>query len=966
MKKALFLLLLTACGWLQAQVTGFEESIPAGWQAMEKSKLSLSPLYYKEGEKSLEWQFRSASTLQVDLETPLTLNEKTENTYGITLWIYNEKASQDSVRFEFFSPDGQVSYRFSYRLASHGWRACWIGFRYMHGNKQSKTIAGYRLVAPNYKGRIFIDRLTFPVKKMNDRTTPDLQMPTNNSLTYRDLWHWCRVWQWEQYEYDLPLPATLSGKQQQELEQVEERMNQLLGNGKANGENTTAAYKKFRKAGIRPSGNGYAGAPLLAPDEVKRAEGELSWNDLEIMLSGFANDAYYNNSEEARQNYFTVWAYAIDQGFAYGSGMGTNHHYGYQVRKIYTTAWLMRESIWQSPQCDEILAALSFWSALQETRKPYQKWRDELLDSWHTLLQAKAIAALMHKDERERVRALQGVSRWVSTSLQYTPGTIGGIKTDGTAFHHGGFYPAYASGALGTLGEYIALTAHTEWQVTEEARKVLRHALLAMRNYSNLHDWGTGLGGRHPFSGSMKEDDIAAFAHLALAGDLSGQGREFDHELAADYLRLCPKNSPQARLFKQQGIRPAKAPQGFFVYNYGAAGILRRDNWMVTLKGYNTDVWGSEIYIKDNRYGRYQSYGSVQIMNGQNRAESGYDENGWDWNRLPGTTTIHLPFELLNSPLTGTTMAHSRENFAGSSSIESKDGMFAIKLMERNMKNFTPDFVARKSVFCFGNRLVCLGTGITNSNREHATETTLFQYAYRPGSESIRLNGQEVRETGFSQTAVATPQAPVSLKDNRGNHYFVTQGKVCVQTAEQESRHEKNRKATHGTFATAYIDHGTAPSDSCYEYMIWIEPAGKAGEAQEALGTYRVVRRDNRAHIVYDRLTGITAYAAFEETILQDDALLCNLPAETMVMRKKNGNGVRISVCDPNLNIAEKAYTTKEPSRPIVKRLEVKGNWQTATPNEAVSLSQANGRTVLEVTCLHGQPVEFDLVSNGE
>lgn len=107
---------------------------------------------------------------------------------------------------------------------------------------------------------------------------------------------------------------------------------------------------------------------------------------------------------------------------------------------------------------------------------------------------------------------------------------------------------------------------------------------------------------------------------------------------------------------------------------------------MVTLKGYTTDVWGSEIYRKDNRYGRYQSYGSVQIMGYPSRLASGYDENGWDWNRLPGTTTIHLPFELLDSPLPGTTMAHSKENFSGSSSLEGKNGMFVTKLMERELK----------------------------------------------------------------------------------------------------------------------------------------------------------------------------------------------------------------------------------------------------------------------------------------
>ena len=116
----------------------------------------------------------------------------------------------------------------------------------------------------------------------------------------------------------------------------------------------------YAKADIYPSGSGFTGAPLLAPDELHRNQGELSWNDLEAMLTGFAYDAYCNKSYEAESNYFTVWDYAIDQGFAYGSGMGTNHHYGYQIRKIYTTAWLMRKAILKSSRRDDILKTLLF------------------------------------------------------------------------------------------------------------------------------------------------------------------------------------------------------------------------------------------------------------------------------------------------------------------------------------------------------------------------------------------------------------------------------------------------------------------------------------------------------------------------------------------------------------------------------------------------------------------------------
>ena len=939
-----------------AQFVSFEEEIPCNFKSSDKQELALSSSYYKEGSKSLEWKFSPNSILDIPSESVFTL----EGDNGITLWIYNEKPQQDSLRFEFYSPNGHVSHHFGFRLYAAGWRACWISFKHMQGDKQDKKIAGYRIIAPDRTGRVFIDRLTFPVKKINDRTTPDLQMPTNNSLTYRDLWHWCRVWQWEQYQYDLPLSESLTTDEKQELATVEARLTAILDTPKAPKKGISKAYSTFKAANIRPSSNGFTGAPVVAPDELNRRKGELSWNDLEDMLSGFAYDAYYNHSAQSAKNYFLVWDYAINQGFAFGSGMGTNHHYGYQVRKIYTTAWLMRDAIWKAPNRDNILSALIFWSALQETRIPFQYGRDELLDSWHTLLMAKTVSALLFVDERERARALAGLSRWLSGSLQYSPGTIGGIKVDGTTFHHGGFYPAYTTGVLAMVGQFIALTSHTRYVPTMEARQVLKSAFISMRNYCNIYEWGIGISGRHPFGGSMKENDVAAFAYLALAGDLSGESNTFDHHLAADYMRLCNNDTPEAIYFRKEGITPAKAPQGFFVYNYGSAGIFRRNDWMVTLKGYTTDVWGSEIYRKDNRYGRYQSYGSVQIMGYPSRKASGFDENGWDWNRLPGTTTIHLPFDLLDSPLPGTTMAHSKENFSGSSSLEGKNGMFAMKLMERNLKNFTPDFVARKSVFCFNNRMICLGTGISNSNASFPTETTLFQSTFQKGKSDIYVDGK-LKNVPFHQELNDGKRH--CIQDGYNNYYLVNGDNVQIQIARQDSHHEKTRAKTQGTFASAYINHGAAPQNAGYEYMVLIQPSPKELDAARRKAPYQILHKDSIAHVVIDKQTGITAYAAFETYLPQKDELFLSIPAETMVMQKQSGSNLLLSVCDPNLNISEKAFTTKEPSRPIEKKLILKGQWKCKTLQEDVTVEVGQTETVLTVTCRHGQPIEFILLN---
>ena len=121
-----------------------------------------------------------------------------------------------------------------------------------------------------------------------------------------------------------------------------------------------------------------------------------------------------------------------------------------------------------------------------------------------------------------------------------------------------------------------------------------------------------------------------------------------------------------------------------------------------------------------------------------------------------------------------------------------------------------------------------------------------------------------------------------------------------------------------------------------------------------------MLQRDQTAHVVYDKKTGITAYAVFEAYQPAGDKVFVAIPAETMVMYVKDSNkGIRLSVCDPNLNIEEKTYTTKEPSRPILKEVRLKGHWTLANPMENVRLEQQGNQTVMTVTCQHGQPVEI-------
>lgn len=950
-----------------SQKIDWNVSIPE-YISATSAKLSLNKDFVKEGTASLQWQWFSPSVLTVDNPSLLQKAVGTRKG-GLTMWVYNDEPVNAALRISFVAADGSIPYWFDYHLGFSGWRACWITFENMQGDHKSKELVRWTMTTPeNLKtGTLLLDRVEFPAKGVHHQATPDYQTPLNNTKLSRTLWHWARLYEWEHYEYDLPL-ASVGSSQRQDIELLSRRLTDQVAPETGKG-NATRALSIAEKANIHRVDGKITGAPLVSNDELNKKAGEIGLSDLETMLFGFAGDWYYNKNKESKQAFFDVFEYAMQQGFAFGSGLGTNHHYGYQIRDIYKAAWMMRDLLKEeTPLNKNIRRTLAYWSGLAETRIPYQYGRDELLDSWNTLLTAKVISALIQPDMRDQVRSMKALSRWVSGSLGFTPGTIGGIKVDGTTFHHGGLYPAYSIGAFATIGKYLELTNHTEFTISDDAARNVKLALQTMRNYCNLKDWGLGIAGRHPFDGSISNDAVQTFALLADRGDLTGSGNKIDEELAADYLRLNRTSSPYKRKFEQAGIKAASSPQGFFAYNYGALGIHRFGNWMVTLKGYNTDVWCSEIYTKDNRYGRYQSYGSVQILaSGRpvNSFASGFVEDGWDWNRVPGTTTIHLPLEKLENPLLGTLMERSEENFSGASSLEGKQGVFVFKLKEKDRENFTPGFVARKSVFCFENRLVCLGSNISNNNKEYPTETTLFQLALKRNSEPILLGSDTI--VGLPIEKTISEKSSVLLSDTKGNYYRIAAGQdLRILRQKQKSRDNKQKSETEGKFVTAYLNHGVSPDNAEYEYMVLVQPTpdqAKEIASEEGL-PYQILRKDHYAHIVKDIPSGTVGYVMFETLDnIKDDYLLAS-DAETLILlRPTDKKTLVMSICDPNLNLEEKTYTTAKPSRPLIKSILLKGKWKNVSDNDEVVIKQENGNTRLTATCIDGRPVEFKLIA---
>lgn len=902
------------------------------------------------------------------------------NQGGLNMWIYHSRSDRAStknaastseqpsgaqaeseapcLRIEMIDAEGSVLGGFDYHLQASGWRACRMSFRRMRevaagptpdsqssrqGNPPSSLPVTCRITATHTDGTLWLDRVILPEPKADPRTTPDAQTPDNAMVDHLQLGHWSMLWPWHQLRWDLPLRRP-DARARRHMRDIEERLDTAMSLPQLTAADRERLAWLWEHFGIEPSpaGSGYCGAPLVCADECFSAAGEVSWRDLDELMNLLARAAL-NGDTEAQQRYLLLWEYALDQGFASGSCMGTNHHYGYATRNIFRTAWLLREPLAEHAAGRRIRDALTYWSGLAEVRRPPAADLADRCDGWNTILLPRLMVAMMEPKLDERERNLRGLARWVNASLETTPGTMGGIKADGTIFHHGGFYPAYANDGLSAVGQYAEICGGTPYGLGADARSQLRRALETLRNCCNLRDWPLGIAGRHPFRFSMTDGCVQAFARLAALEKGSAA-----RSLRRDYERLSATETtaPPRRGAREQSPRSPRALDAFFAYNHAAAGVYRIGEAMVLLKGFNQDVWGSEIYTRDNRYGRYQSYGSICILGSGkpvSQAASGFSEDGWDWNRIPGTTTIHLPLKELESPRSSTLMAYNPQPFAGAGALEGRAGLFALHLQEADEKHFTPDFTARKSVFCCGGRMLCLGSAIRNSNSRYPTETTLFQCSLEACTDE-------------------TPAPEGWLADGTGNYFRILEGELRETSGLQQSRHNKTKRQTKGEFRTAWLDHGTAPTNARYAYEILVQPDAKARKQAAKGSPFEILELSDTLHAAFHKPSGTYACASFGEASVPQGPVK-KLPAGLIVLCRTNAEGIlTLSVTDPALHLPRHGRNVTEEGQTCSRDLILRGSWSLAEETPQATLNPVgNADSRLQVSCRLGLPVEVKL-----
>ncbi|WP_300356141.1 chondroitinase family polysaccharide lyase [Fusobacterium sp.] len=969
-KKIFLLLSLVNTVYSYGAVYQFEDGMPSNIKGGKSSKIEITEEKYKDGKHSLKWNFKGKDTLIISGDTGYKEfkkggQEKAKASY--TMWVYNKKPIKDKMLIE-FKKDGKVKTSFNVNMNFEGWRTMWVQYDRDMTGTPVEGMDEIVLHAPNKDGEILIDQiltsvLIDPRHNARDEQVDFVNIEADTSTNA----HWMALYKNYNTLEEKSSKKKVSKEERAGLLSIEKRFREdSLKNVKVNSKIIKENREILEK---------YKTKTISSPQTVviykKLTDKEKSRiNEMDILEYGkWLRELSYmynsTNNQEEKVEIFKIFEegmkYLFDQGWAKGSGQGTIHHLGYQVRELYDAILLMKEPIMKSSIYNETKEMVKWYSALGIVYTPEKEIRGVNADVLNTMLPGM-ITAILLDEEGRAVQELRQLNKYLATSINYSPGLLGGFKEDGSMFHHMQNYPAYAKGAYQGLTPIIYYLGNTPFAFDERTYNTVKKSILMTRIYSNKYHYLLTLTGRHPQNTFKISDEVFRYAAY-------GKETGVDKELAEAYLRLNEKGKYADEL-KKLGFKPEKSPNGSWTMNMGSLQLQRRNEWLAGVKGFSRYLVGNEIYIKNNLYGRYMSYGAFQIVE-TSLKDSGFEHEGWSWSHYPGTTAINLPDEKLKSLITQIDtqsgieeMLISDETYSGGNSLNN-NGMFAMKLHENDKYNGSHR--ARKSVFFFDNRAILLGTNIENDDKEHETHTTLFQNA-------LINKKMTPTEKTFGKNDF--------ILDSQKNLYKIVDGNVVYRKSLQKSHDERNSKPTQNNYELAYINHGKNPENKTYEYSILIKGTNSEQEKFKKDAGYKVLQKDYKAHIVEDKVSNMRGYALFESGELKDDKYVKSVDTPSMILTAPNKNGLKLSFVDPDLRLYEgiditqygkngkmipvNIYSRKwngNDSIPHTSTVVLNGKYNLAKENKNVSVQVRGNETIIKVTTRYAMPVDFELVN---
>lgn len=935
---------------IYAQDQSFESTVPSHWSTTNGS-LSISNDHYKHGTRSLRWDWSAHAEITVsNLQNHgLAPSQVTNFNFNMfRMWVYNTaKTSQTPLIIEFYDQQGNLQFHYDFGLNFTGWRAASASYlNEMSGIKNSTNLTTMKIKAPNLgEGVLFFDFIDYTMAR-NTMRSADYQLPfirLNNDEHWGDML----------YFQSLPkLPVTPPTAQElAAIAIIKQHYDDFILGQSPSGSAINNAVNRYHALNISYINGISKGNPLYGQDYPN----SQNIKAVEDFIYTFAKDYKHNGRVSSRDYFLNTIRYILDQGFADGSAMETLHHIGYSFRNIPSAVHLMKSELETVDLWTDAQKMVEWYTAVDGIWEPTAS--NSNMDDANTRAIYRLGASLYKTTDAEKVQYLKGYKSYLENFLTSRAREGQGLKVDYTGFHHNTFYPGYSFLAYNGISQAVNFVSGGAFAISNPKRELFKNTLLLARVTMASGEIPNSLSGRNPFQNAPIRNGLK---NLGLSTPVD-----------TDVLRAHNLMYGADSQTSAYGVETA--PQGFWQVNFANLGVYRQADWVADVKGFNKYFWGSEIYAQNNRFGRYQSYGAIEVMYPGGHSSSGFNINGWDWRKTPGATTKFLSWEDLEA-------ARSRQdevtdsNFAASLRFGAKqeyyidqkiEGNYGVFGMDFSQKKVSPShdtaFKFKKSVFFFDGKLICLGSDIHSANGLIATN--LFQNYLSSTAMPIVANNTAI--TGFPYHDTLNSGSDHWIIDAVSTGYFVKNGNtIAIDRQYQDSPSQSgNGTMTNGNFASAYINHDVAPVNAGYEYVII---PGTTSAEMEAFTTtmnapetafYEVIQKDEHAHIVkYNNMYG---YALFgdgnygTQTPIKDNYGAC------LVMTEEVGNTLNLTVVSPDLNFASANGTSQMTSIDLT----LNGEWRLdSSSGGRVNIMENSGETIVVVGAKDGLPVDIKLV----
>lgn len=1005
----LMLLLVATTSFSQEKAKPAVESFESGSTLASYNKvnsnLSLSTDHHKYGKSALQWEWKGKSSFGTSNfrilthdESPLKYGNHFPASPTLIISLYNEVPQNEKITIS-YEKKGKTEVWFDIALSFKGWRHIWVPFYEMQGNKPQKGAAVdydyFKISTTAKSGKLYFDDIIFSQYQDDRHQYPDLLVPFIKKDQIEGEDHWMPLA--SNYERIQNLQKTpVSSADRMDLQKFEKLMDDDLRIDKKYKVYINTLNDLYQKLDLNDNGKTVTGPPLTFKEDQEyfdqKQQGTNRFNDIQDLgkvlkkLANFYDRTDAVQKQEIEKMFITGTKYFLDQGWQAGASGGTRHHIGYNVREITEAFYIMRGTLKKEGLLNDVGASLQWLFNLGMVLDDEKKFHVNI-DYLNTQSYYHLMLIFLMDDQEKQATLLNAYSNYISTTLAQQ-NEEWGFKIDGTSWHHNGHYPAYGMGAFQTVPKVIRTLSGTKFRIQQKGHENFKKAFLTTRMYSQLYDWGFGNAGRHPLEDNSIVSLKNQYLLMALSGNPEGTSK-IDKEVAAAYLRLWGKEDVlNTSLFTNlNGIESEKL-SGYHTLPYGATAIQRNNNWAAIIKGYSKYVWASEIYVDENRYGRYPANGTIQLLNDKGEKGSGFQQEGWDWNRYPGGTIIYLPLAELESEMP-LIMFRSVETFAGATELGG-NGIFGMILNESKGSNadgpetkvgFPGKLKAKKSVFSFGDKLICIGTNISSIDGKNPTQTNLFQTFLKDAKDPIYTSTETITKFPFKTELLQNSKSGSWLIDPYGNGYHILSN-TPVQIKKENQHSYENRysvrtgninpkakgvKETEGNYATAWIDHGLAPTDAAYQYVIYpfqeADNLKKFGDKIKDDKSYAILRADSIAHIVLDNITATTGYVIFEAHKNLEKGVLKEVSNPSLIMvRQDNPTNLTISAVQPDLNFPE--YETgkyRNYSTAVKLTITLKGKWTTSITDTVLAVDNATDVTTIVINCKDGLPSKFNL-----